>query len=83
MDVKQDKARFQIIDPATGAVLGECHGAGAFGMCPQAADGEIVPCAGARLAPRAGTSIEGWTLSVAPGSADGCPLAFLPVRDGG
>ncbi len=83
MDANEARARVLIVDPATGAVMGECHGAGDFGSCPQAAEGKAVPCAGCTLVPLSDTGLEGWTIRVTPSAADACPLAFLPVRDAG
>jgi hypothetical protein len=81
MDTQNARARVLVIDRDTGKVVAECHGASAFGMCPQAATGEVVPCAGRRLVPVADTGFEGWALDVTDSAVEACPLAFLPVRD--
>jgi hypothetical protein len=82
MESKDERARVLIVDRATGEVVAECHGAGAYGMCPQAREGEVVPCAGRIVEPRERSGLEGWTLTVSDGAMDACPLAFLPLRDG-
>lgn len=81
MVTQDERARVLIIDPRSGHTA-ECNGATAFGACPRVPEGQIVPCAGCRVVPGEGTGLEGWVLSVASDAADGCPLAFLPLRDG-
>jgi hypothetical protein len=82
MEAKDERARVLIFDRASGKQVGECHGAGAYGMCPQAVEGEAIPCAGCRIVPMEGSGLEGWTLTVAEDTEDACPLAFVPLRDG-
>lgn len=82
MDTQDERARVLIVDRASGRVVGECHGAAAFGQCPQAAEGEMLPCAGCKVVPVQGSGIEGWILTVSDDATDACPLSFLPLRDG-
>jgi hypothetical protein len=82
MDTQDERARVLIVDRATGQAVGECHGAGAFGQCPNAPDGVTLPCAGCKVVPVQGSGMEGWVLTVSDDAADACPLAFLPLRDG-
>jgi hypothetical protein len=81
MDAQNPAPRFLILDRVSGQVVGECHGAGDLGTCPNTLSGELLPCAGCRVRPLGGSGVEGWTLSVAPDATDTCPLAFVPVRD--
>jgi hypothetical protein len=69
-----------ITDRDTGKVLGRCSGPVGLGECPNVSLGSTVPCAGHQLVPAAGTGIEGWTCQVSEDEADGCPLAWLPLR---
>ena len=81
MTAQQSSAKLAIIDRDTGQVVAECQGAGPMGVCPQAPEGGLVPCAGRRILPGKGCGLQGWTIDVYTDAADGCPLAVLPMRE--
>jgi len=55
----------------------ECTGPDELGHCPLVSWGDVVPCAGKTLAPKAAGGAPPWRLAVAP-DADSCPIPSLP-----
>jgi hypothetical protein len=64
-----------ILDRETRALLAHCSGPTTSGQCPNAAAGDLVPCAGRRIVPTYGTGIEGWRLTILDHQGTTCPLA--------
>ena len=69
-----------ILDRETGDMVGECGGPAADGTCPAVTAGDVVPCAGQRIAPANGSRHTGWRLHVPYGS-DRCPLGWIFESD--
>jgi hypothetical protein len=67
-----------ILDRDTRALVSQCSGPAADGLCPNASAGHDLPCAGRRVVPAYGTGLEGWRLTITDPQEDGsCPLALL------
>jgi hypothetical protein len=78
MATPSDDRLILILDPDTGALVAQCSGPRADGLCPNASAEHAIPCGGRRAVPARGTGIEGWRLTVFDDPEDGaCPLASL------
>jgi hypothetical protein len=68
---------FAIVSRADGRLQSLCGGPSEDGTCPNADKG-MLPCAGTRVVPMAGTDADGLPFSVPAGEhAPRCPLAWV------
>ncbi|TMC48450.1 MAG: hypothetical protein E6J14_11920 [Chloroflexi bacterium] len=65
-----------ILDTRSGEMVGECGGPTARGECPGVSPGEVVPCAGRRIAPAVAGTGPLFRLHVPAGSEE-CPLSWI------
>jgi len=73
-DRETNETRVDILNSATGEIVGHCDGPTPTGACPYAEPDGTVPCHGSRIAPMS-AGAEYWHILVPPESRH-CPQAW-------